>query len=106
MACGVYNDRGMLYDVLQAGRKIENAHREGPAGEDRLIQPNVLLTDGTWVWPGALLHYVAVHHVALPRQFLQYAESRQWKIDALSIDLDNLNWDAFDAIPVMSEEAT
>lgn len=27
-------------------------------------------TDGVWVWPDGLIHYVMVHHVPLPDAFL------------------------------------
>jgi hypothetical protein len=28
------------------------------------------LTDGSWIWPEGLSHYVAVHHVSLPQDFV------------------------------------
>ena len=33
------------------------------------------LTDGTWVWPEGLAHYVAVHGVILPEEFVERALS-------------------------------
>ncbi|HEV3258231.1 MAG TPA: hypothetical protein VG013_15215 [Gemmataceae bacterium] len=97
VVCGIYNDRGMLYDVLRSGQRIES-HTSGGNG-NRTIQPNLVLTDGIWVWPGALLYYVAIYHIQLPERFLRDAESHQWRIDPSTIDLEELSWDAFDAIP-------
>jgi hypothetical protein len=28
------------------------------------------LTDGIWVWPQGLVHYVDAHQLALPKQFI------------------------------------
>ena len=30
------------------------------------------LTDGIWVWPQGLVHYVDAHHLALPREFVEH----------------------------------
>jgi hypothetical protein len=30
------------------------------------------LTDGTWVWPQGLAHYVEVHNVMLPQEFIDH----------------------------------
>lgn len=34
-------------------------------------------TDGEWVWPEGLSHYVEVHNVALPREFIDHVSSRE-----------------------------
>lgn len=34
-------------------------------------------TDGTYYWPESLLHYVAVHAVRLPDEFMQYIHQQQ-----------------------------
>jgi hypothetical protein len=36
------------------------------------------LTDGAWVWPEALAHYVDRHAVTLPEQFVTHAISSGW----------------------------
>ena len=33
------------------------------------------LTDGTWVWPQGLSHYVEVHGVVLPEEFVSHVLS-------------------------------
>ena len=34
------------------------------------------LSDGVWIWPEGLVHYVTAHHTALPRAFLDHVSSR------------------------------
>lgn len=36
-----------------------------------VIGPLKVLTDGTWVWPSDLAHYVAKYHVRLPKEFIE-----------------------------------
>lgn len=38
------------------------------------------LTDGVWIWPEGLHHYVAKHHVILPDQFISHCRQNQWLI--------------------------
>jgi len=100
--CGIYNDRGMQYDVLESGRRIEPFRRVGKTEDNNVIQPNLILTDGTWVWPGALPYYVAIYHLQLPTEFLHHAERQNWHIDPASVPVEELNWDAFDSVAVAS----
>ncbi|MFE0464033.1 YrhB domain-containing protein [Kitasatospora sp. NPDC058965] len=37
-----------------------------------------LLTDGTWLWPGGLAHYVEQHHLRLPPDFVRHAHRHGW----------------------------
>lgn len=37
-------------------------------------------TDGCWVWPEGLAHYVKKHDVALPNDFVQSCRAAKWKI--------------------------
>ena len=38
------------------------------------------LTDGEWVWPEGLPHYVERHGVMLPEEFVASASAREWKV--------------------------
>lgn len=38
------------------------------------------LTDGTWAWPRNLEHYVEVHDVQLPRDFIESARTANWSM--------------------------
>lgn len=38
------------------------------------------LTDGVWVWPEGLAHYVEAHTVRLPEEFLHHMRERDWRM--------------------------
>ena len=99
VVCGVYNDRGLLFDALQPGRRIDEPRPDSPRSAQVPVQPGLILTDGTWVWPGVLPYYVAEYHLRLPARFLRFAEEHHWRIDPSSIDPEGLRWDAYDAVP-------
>jgi hypothetical protein len=102
--CGLYNDPGMLYDVLQPGKRIDMSLYREWVPEPRRRHPHIMLTDGAWVWPGALIYYVVVYHLQLPEAFLQHAAASQWQIEPAAINREELNWDAFDAVEVPEAE--
>ena len=61
--------------VLVRYRGASHCRLSGHAGcdcDDRLDGSGDL-TDGVWVWPEALPHYVEVHRVALPSEFVEHA---------------------------------
>jgi hypothetical protein len=97
VVCGVYNDPGLLFDVLQPGRRLDIMCQQDPRLSALAVQPSLMLTDGAWVWPGVLPYYVAVYHLHLPSRFLQFARDRQWKVDPYTIKLEDVSWDAYDA---------
>jgi hypothetical protein len=99
VVCGIHNEPGLMHDVLQPGRRLHNLAGLNLTSETLTIQPSLVLTDGVWVWSGVLGYYVGVYHIQLPERFLRFAEERQWKIDPSTINLDDLNTDAYDAVP-------
>ena len=50
------------------------------------IAPSALgdrdLTDGVWVWPEGLAHYVEAHSVRLPDEFIEYMRVQGWRAPA------------------------
>jgi hypothetical protein len=38
------------------------------------------LSDGEWVWPQALAHYVQRHWVYLPEEFVDTMRSNDWRV--------------------------
>lgn len=96
--CGIYNDPGMMFDVLWPGKRIDDTAFREFVPDSRRRHPHIMLTDGTWVWPGALLYYVSSYHVRLPERFCRHAAASGWKIDPASMNLEELDWEAFDAI--------
>src|SRR5713101_707910 len=51
---------------------------------------NCDLTDGEWVWPVGLSHYVDRHAVMLPDEFIASASARGWKVPPK----DQVSWRA------------
>jgi hypothetical protein len=57
------------------------------------------LSDGKWVWPQGLDHYVRAHKIRLPDEFVTYAASQNFRIpeslppfDAYSLGVDLKFW--------------
>ena len=46
------------------------------------------LTDGVFVWPEGLAHYVAEHHVRLPHRFVEHVDAERGRYDEVPIDDD------------------
>ena len=53
-------------------------------------RPNgaVEYTDGTYLWPQGLVHYLDDHDVRLPDEFVRHAIARLDAIETAEIDLD------------------
>jgi hypothetical protein len=49
-------------------------------------------TDGVFLWRESLVHYVQVHAMWLPSQFMEYAERREDEL--LALPLDSTWWDS------------
>lgn len=43
-----------------------------PYCEDLLLEPGTQRSDGLWVWPSSLAHYVEKHHVRLPDRMVMH----------------------------------
>ena len=53
------------------------------------------LTDGMWVWPEGLWHYIDVHSVRLPDEFVQHAAASDFKViqsHGTRFDFDSSFW--------------
>jgi hypothetical protein len=44
------------------------------------IEGTGCVTDGTWIWPEGLAHYVEQHHVPLPGEFLETMKRNGWQV--------------------------
>lgn len=44
------------------------------------------LSDGTFIWPEGLSHYVDVHHVKLPSEFLDHVYRRTTELEDAEVD--------------------
>ena len=43
------------------------------------------LTDGAYLWPEGLSHYVLVHHVRLPKRFTRHILDNLWRLKKIAI---------------------
>jgi len=58
------------------------------------------LTDGTWVWPEGLVHYLDVHGVVLPARFVEHAARSAWQIRDVSLPSMREGADGSSRIPI------
>lgn len=49
-------------------------------------------TDGIWVWPEGLKHYVEKHSVLLTNEFMEHAKSNNWQVP----DYTPINYTKYD----------
>jgi hypothetical protein len=47
---------------------------------------NLELTDGEYVWPEGLAHYVADHDVRLPEEFVAHVHEMEQRLESVSVD--------------------
>ena len=45
------------------------------------------LTDGTWVWPEGLVHYVDAHRLPLPKEFVDHVLANKGVVPRLSAEI-------------------
>ena len=75
-------DDAMLVAYLDAGRLYRRATADAFDifdGSEPITPPH-LLTDGTYIWPADLAHYVRTHHVELPRAFVIHVRAHGGEI--------------------------
>lgn len=72
-------EREALANYLRAGRTLHAylgfSHCRFECGIPDREMGSRDLTDGTWVWPEGLPHYLTVHQIALPDEFLAHARA-------------------------------
>ncbi|MFF0779653.1 hypothetical protein [Streptomyces sp. NPDC003720] len=56
------------------------AERDALTGEEWIVGSGSLMTDGTWLWPVDLTHYVRRHHAALPQEFLDHIRTNNYTV--------------------------
>ncbi|MFF8593726.1 hypothetical protein ACF061_20215 [Streptomyces sp. NPDC015220] len=77
-------DRVLAY--LESGLEIYStmgAERDVLTGEEWIAGSGSLMTDGTWLWPVDLTHYVRRHHAALPQEFLDHIRANDYTVPAV-----------------------
>ncbi|MFF4209054.1 hypothetical protein ACFYZE_06755 [Streptomyces sp. NPDC001796] len=78
-------DRVIAY--LESSTEIYStmgAERDVITGDEWISGAGSLVTDGTWLWPVELAHYVRNHHLALPAEFVDHIRANDYTSPALS----------------------
>ncbi|MEK6833230.1 MAG: hypothetical protein AABY32_04230 [Nanoarchaeota archaeon] len=44
-------------------------------------------TDGTWMWPEKLEHYVSEHNVILPEEFISHMKKSNWQVKIINFNI-------------------
>ena len=77
-------DRERIAAFLRAGRPYAEWRGYSTCrfrcGIDDARMGSRCLTDGEWVWPEGLAHYVEAHEVRLPEEFVDAARLRGWRV--------------------------
>ncbi|MGV9338471.1 hypothetical protein [Streptomyces sp. NPDC003688] len=71
-------DEDRIVAYLRSGTEIFSAmgaERDLITDDEWITGAGSLVTDGTWLWPVELAHYVRRHHVPLPPEFLAHIRS-------------------------------
>lgn len=99
-------DRAKLVKYLRAGATYESwrglSYCRFHCGIDDREMGFRDFTDGVWVWPEGLFHYIDKHEVSLPSEFLVHCREKRWTIPSnareqimLSDPLDYTSWIAW-----------
>ncbi len=71
--------RESIFHYLQGGRSgaqyLGYSWCRFDCGIDETKMGSADLTDGVWIWPEGLAHYVACHDVRLPAEFIEHARA-------------------------------
>lgn len=73
-----YLDSGHLYQRATEGT-------DDYFDDDIQLGPPHLMTDGVYVWPADLPHYVRTYHVELPRAFIIHVGANGWCVPATEV---------------------
>jgi hypothetical protein len=77
-------ERAGVVAYLRAGQEWIQFHGWSYCRFECGIAPSALgdrdLTDGVWVWPEGLPHYVEAHSVRLPDEFIDHMRSQDWRM--------------------------
>lgn len=80
-------DEDRILAYLESAREIYTtmgARRDALTDDEWIAGSESLMTDGTWIWPIDLMHYVRRHHVSLPQEFLDHMRAGGYTVPAVS----------------------
>ncbi|WP_333767528.1 hypothetical protein [Streptomyces sp. IBSBF 2435] len=79
-------DEDSVVAYLESAREIYStmgAEQDVLTGDKWISGAGSLMTDGTWIWPIDLAHYVRRHHAALPAEFLDHIRARSYTVPSV-----------------------
>ncbi|MET7679182.1 hypothetical protein [Streptomyces sp. NPDC005423] len=82
-------DQDRVLTYLESALEIYTTmgvERDALTGEEWITGSGSLMTDGTWLWPVDLVHYVRRHHAALPQEFLDHIRTTNYTVPAVPED--------------------
>jgi hypothetical protein len=60
---------------------------------ERLGDPGSFFSDGYWLWPERLVHYIKKHNLRIPDEMVKHIQKEKYfPPSELNIDLNNLPW--------------
>lgn len=73
-----------IIDYLNSGKVVYSMLEAfeckfGCSGKDVILYDN-LITDGTWLWPAELIHYVSEHDFEVPISFLNHMKNNEFRV--------------------------
>ncbi|MFG2476523.1 hypothetical protein [Streptomyces fagopyri] len=80
-------DEDRILAHLDSAREIYTtmgARRDALTDDEWIAGSESLMTDGTWIWPIDLTHYVRRHHVSVPQEFLDHMRANSYTVPAVS----------------------
>lgn len=99
---GMDDESGILA-YLSSGTEIFStmgAERDVITGDEWIPGAGSLVTDGTWMWPVELHHYVKRYHAELPEDFLATIRSTRYTAPAVSRDrVEEIVREVFGGLP-------
>ena len=89
----VDGDHAQLVQYLRSGKRamqwMGHSWCRFECGIARSSMGSKDLSDGTWLWPEGLAHYVEQHSVRLPRRFIEHARAANFVVPELSSAIAN-----------------
>jgi hypothetical protein len=60
---------------------FDRPNRANPLIGGRLVGGATPMTDGVWVWPAGLIHFIEKYNVSVPAEFVEHAARSGWRVD-------------------------
>lgn len=81
-------ERDDVADYLRRGFVARAFMGKSPCRLCDLRVGSLELSDGTYLWPEGLAHYIAVHNVRLPARFVEHVRRRSEELEDAQVDDD------------------